>query len=167
MDEKCCITEQSSISTMQGGYMTDRSRFGKKEKIIVFYDDSGKRRYFVPRKSALTHKKCGKCGEKKQVSEFYWHKERFTWMNRCKSCQYTESLARPPRVKKATPKWANMRYIELWYEFARTEADRIGEPVHVDHIIPLKGKNVCGLHCEDNMQLLTASHNCRKSNHHE
>jgi len=36
--------------------------------------------------------------------------------------------------------------------------------VEVDHIIPIRGKNVCGLHCEDNLQLMTKPANCAKNN---
>lgn len=57
-----------------------------------------------------------------------------------------------------------MAYIALFYEIARKEKERTGRNVHVDHIYPLNSNLVCGLHVEDNLQLLFASDNIAKRN---
>jgi len=36
--------------------------------------------------------------------------------------------------------------------------------LEVDHVIPLRGENVCGLHVENNMQILTRAENIKKGN---
>ena len=59
---------------------------------------------------------------------------------------------------QATPLWAEPELIELIY------AEAAYRGMQVDHIIPLQGKNVCGLHIHNNMQLLTRSQNAKKSN---
>lgn len=56
-----------------------------------------------------------------------------------------------------TPKWSETRQIQEFYE-ARPEG------YHVDHVIPLKGVNVCGLHVLGNLQYLEALPNLRKGN---
>ncbi len=64
---------------------------------------------------------------------------------------------RKGRIKIATPSWANLDRIKELYS-SRPEG------MHVDHIIPLKGALVCGLHVENNLQYLLASENISKGN---
>jgi hypothetical protein len=59
---------------------------------------------------------------------------------------------------KAVPKWADLKAIEGIYEHARS----IG--AHVDHIVPLQGEIVCGLHCEANLQVIPPLENWSKNN---
>lgn len=73
-------------------------------------------------------------------------------------------MARYIRKTQATPAWASQSEILVKYEEAKQRTADTGTLHHVDHIIPLNGKNVCGLHVEYNLQILTQTENVRKSN---
>jgi hypothetical protein len=66
--------------------------------------------------------------------------------------------------KLATPFWSNPDEIEKVYSEARRLTFETGIQHHVDHIIPIRGKNVSGLHIPANLQILTATENLKKSN---
>jgi hypothetical protein len=75
--------------------------------------------------------------------------------------------ARELRKVKATPLWLTPEHrsqIEALYLHAQVWTEVTGVPYHVDHIIPLKGKNVCGLHVPWNLRVITGEANMRKSN---
>lgn len=71
---------------------------------------------------------------------------------------------------KRTPLWLSelhLQQIEIFYDAAARLTKEFGIKMHVDHIVPLQGKNVSGLHVPWNLQVLPASENFRKCNKHE
>lgn len=62
------------------------------------------------------------------------------------------------------PAWANPEKINEWYEAAAFATEIFEIPIEVDHIVPLHGKHVSGLHVDYNMQLLTQEANRKKRN---
>ncbi len=64
----------------------------------------------------------------------------------------------------ATPKWADSFLMTEAYHLARLRGAATGFKWHVDHIVPLRGKLVCGLHVEANLQVIPAKQNWSKNN---
>lgn len=59
-----------------------------------------------------------------------------------------------------TPMWADLDAIERFYVNCPTG-------MHIDHVLPLRGRRVSGLHVLHNLQYLSPSENVRKSNRYE
>lgn len=64
---------------------------------------------------------------------------------------------RKKQIELATPPWADKAAIQAFY-------DNCPAGYAVDHVIPLLGKDVCGLHTVENFQYLTIEENVRKGN---
>lgn len=80
--------------------------------------------------------------------------------------QVRANLSAKRRASKlnATPSWANLEQIKRIYAACANITEKTGIEHHVDHIIPLQGENVCGLHVENNLAIIPAKMNLQKSN---
>lgn len=77
------------------------------------------------------------------------------------------SAAYRARRLMATPSWADLDKIEAVYALASKMSVDTGVRHEVDHIVPLCGRNVCGLHVENNLSVITMSENRSKGNRFE
>lgn len=89
----------------------------------------------------------------------------FRWKKANKGLVNLHNVMREQRIQRATAAWIDLKKTKQIYTLAAKWNELWPEdPVHVDHIIPLKGKNVSGLHTELNLQILRAADNMKKSN---
>ena len=84
-----------------------------------------------------------------------------------KSNSYSAFTRGKLRANRAIPPWADLQKISEIYAHAKEKKIATNQEWHVDHIVPLNGKNVCGLHVEHNMRVIPASENRAKRNHFE
>lgn len=111
---------------------------------------------------ALDNKKyCSLCEEVKSVTDFQNNKSNTDGKQvYCKSCRnILATNSRAQRLKRL-PVWADVKGIADFYH-------NRPKGCHVDHIIPLQGEKVSGLHVLENLQYLTATENLQKSNKYE
>jgi len=93
---------------------------------------------------------------KSNTDKSYEYQKRYQQANRGKR---TAWLAKYRATKlQATPSWFEKDLVERVYIKAKEWG------FAVDHVIPLQGKNVCGLHCWANLQLLDPALNSSKGN---
>ena len=86
------------------------------------------------------------------------------WRRKNADKRAAKQMLRKATKMKATPKWSNDFFISEAYHLAALRTKYLGFPWHVDHIVPLKSKLVCGLHSHTNIQVIPAIQNIRKHN---
>jgi len=83
--------------------------------------------------------------------------------NRGKKNLWTRT--REANKNKRTPQWADMEKIKAYYDVCAFFNEINGyTKYHVDHKIPLQGKNISGLHVHNNLQVILAEDNVKKGN---
>ena len=92
---------------------------------------------------------------------------RNTWKNNNKIQIRADTKARRRKHREATPPWltrAQKSEIRALYQAAITLTKTTGEQYVVDHIVPLRSPDVCGLHVPWNLRVITRDENLKKSN---
>ncbi len=114
----------------------------------------------------IEHKYCSKCDRIMQLEQFNIAKsnckectaERFNIYYEANKVEIISRVTIRNALKLSRiPKWANLDKIKELYK-------NCPKGFHVDHIVPLQGRKVCGLHVENNLQYLPAKDNLVKSN---
>jgi len=89
------------------------------------------------------------------------------WAQRNKPTVRLNTNVRRKRHRQATPKWLSSEQraqIRALYQAAAALTKGTGVPHEIDHVVPLAGDNVCGLHVPWNLQVVPMPLNRRKSN---
>ena len=94
-------------------------------------------------------------------------KYRKTWKVANPELVIANSKHRRTKHKQATPKWLTQEHkaqIKQFYLDAMLVSKVTGVPYAVDHIVPLRGEFVSGLHVPWNLAVITREENSKKSN---
>lgn len=122
-------------------------------------------------------KTCNKCQVEKSVDQFY---ARYTTKDRlsatCKECHKKQVKENAWKRLQAVgvhwsrvPTWLtkdDWMVIAGMYETAKHLTKELGTQMVVDHIIPLRGESVSGLHVPSNLRVISARENIQKKNKH-
>ena len=116
-----------------------------------------------------------KYSKKADANKYLNNKDQIDQRNKAWKQQNPDKLAamdarRRASVLQRTPKWVSQKEllrIKCLYSLAAMLNKHGVEPWHVDHIIPLQGRNVSGLHVYSNLRVLPSSENLAKGNRYD
>jgi len=99
------------------------------------------------------------------------HREERNAYNRAWFAENSDKRAAYEAKRRATllqrtPQWLtedDLWMIEQAYDLAKARTEMLGFEWHVDHVVPLQGKRVSGLHTPSNLAVIPGAENCRKN----
>ena len=137
-------------------FLTNDDKYSMSKKIIETEEERYKRMRSYDRKYISNpENKLKRYLKNKETQSERWKR----WYEKNKSKQLAKSNMEKAARLQRIPSWANLDAIKEFY-LNRPEG------YHVDHIVPLRGKEVSGLHVLENLQYLLAKENLSKSNKH-
>jgi len=157
MQIKTC-TKCNLQKSVQNFYKAKQGRFGVKAvcKSCVAASDKVRKSLNKDQQKLYYKVWCQENPDKKQAATKSWIQDNYD-----KVLSYN-ALRRASKKQATLPGY--LKEIEEIYWLARDLRTITGENYHVDHIVPLKGKEVCGLHVPWNLQVLPADINLAKGN---
>lgn len=99
--------------------------------------------------------------ERKRATSRLYNKR---WKDKLRPYQALVCTLRQKRMRNRTPQWVDLDEMLSFYKEANRLTKDTGILHHVDHILPLVGKNFSGLNVPWNLQVITASENVQKYN---
>lgn len=153
----------SSDNTTQAsallGYTTNPVKQAIKEYLAIAIPNPSRDNWRFDLLKSIEYKRCCVCTRHLPFSEFGTHQGNDTTglSGTCKTCHTAQSKLQKLDIVRRTPSWADLLKIREIY-------NKCPIGYHVDHIIPLRGNTVSGLHIESNLQYLLAEDNISKSN---
>ena len=131
--------------------------------------------YHEKKGKEISNEACKKWRSNNPEYQKQWYdsnKEKFAvyvknWASRNKGSINSSNQKRRAALLNAIPRWItsdDMELITFIYDICVETSKERGVKYHVDHIIPLQGKQVCGLHVPSNLRIITATENLKKGN---
>lgn len=167
-----CLKCGSEFYTVMSRYLSGRSKYCSVSCATYgrlgssWSGDGNKKRSETLKSKILSGEIKRKSGENhpnwkggKDVLKEIWKPYKRNWL-----------AARKAKLQNAMPKWlteSDLLHIKCKYQVASMLSKNTGEQWHVDHIIPINGKFVSGLHVPSNLRVITAKENYLKQNKYE
>lgn len=163
MDTKVCKGCLVELNT-ELFYTDKKSLDGFRHKCKICMNLYRKTHYATKSREVEVHKSSQWKKANRELSRSYCAK----WRRGNKHTKAEHERLRKARNKKAKPPWLNAEQKKKiqWYYLVAELIRKQGIDCQVDHIVPLLGVEVCGLHVPWNMQILTTYENQTKHNKH-
>lgn len=146
---------QNSSEYHKAYYEANKARIAEAKKA---YREANKERIAAVKKADYEKNKAARLAQKKE------------YRARAHSNIIYLATLRKKSVKQRTPNWLTAHdklRMKCMYSIAAMLTRRNEEPWHVDHVIPLQGKFVSGLHVPSNLQVMRGVENISKKNKFE